>query len=152
VIAAVAVSVVPNQHSGMAAGINDTFRQVGIAVGIAVWGAILVGRGADKVAELLAGTPAASGERPRELLEAASSGNLDQALAAVAPPTRQLVANAAAEGFLTGLNVVLTLAALLSFAGAVLVLWLVRARTIERPPLEPERRPDSEALPEAADA
>jgi hypothetical protein len=146
------VSVVPNQHSGMAAGINDTFRQVGIAVGIAVWGAILVGRGADKVAELLAGTPAASGERPRELLEAASSGNLEQALAAVAPPTRQLVANAAAEGFLTGLNVVLTLAALLSFAGAVLVLWLVRARTIERPPLEPERRPDSEALPEAADA
>jgi EmrB/QacA subfamily drug resistance transporter len=37
VIANLAVSVVPNQHSGMAAGINDTFRQVGIAVGIAVW-------------------------------------------------------------------------------------------------------------------
>jgi EmrB/QacA subfamily drug resistance transporter len=152
VIAAVAVSVVPNHHSGMAAGINDTFRQVGIAVGIAVWGAILVGRGTDKVAELLAGTPAAGGARPRELIEAASSGNLDQALAAVAPPTRQLVANAAAEGFLSGLNVVLTLAALLSFVGALLVLWLVRERTIQRPPLEPKRQPDSEALPEAADA
>jgi MFS family permease len=152
VIATVAVSVVPNQHSGMAAGINDTFRQVGIAVGIAVWGAILVGRGTDKVAELLAGTPAAGGERPRELLEAASSGTLDQALVAVAPPARQLVANAAAEGFLSGLNVVLTLAALLSFVGAVLVLWLVREHTIQRPPLEPERQPDSEALPEAADA
>jgi EmrB/QacA subfamily drug resistance transporter len=152
VIADVAVSVVPKEHSGMAAGINDTFRQVGIAVGIAVWGAILVGRGADKVAELLAGTPAASGERPRELVEAASSGTLDQALAAVAPSARQVVANAAAEGFLSGLNAVLTLAALLSFAGAVLVLWLVRERIIERLPLEPERQPDSEALPEAADA
>jgi MFS family permease len=151
VIANLAVSVVPKQHSGMAAGINDTFRQVGIAVGIAVWGAILVGRGADKAAELLAGTPAASGEHPGELLEAASSGNLDRALAAVAPPARQVVANAA-EGFLTGLNAVLTLAALLSFAGALLVLWLVRERTIERPPLEPERQLDSEALPEAADA
>jgi EmrB/QacA subfamily drug resistance transporter len=152
VIAAVAVSVVPKQQSGMAAGINDTFRQVGIAVGIAVWGAVLVGRGADKVAELLAGTPAASGHRSRELLEAASSGNLDRALAAVAPPARQIVANAAGQGFLAGLNVVLTLAALLSLVGAVLILWLVRARTIEGPPQEPERQPDSEALPEAADA
>ena len=38
-------------------GINDTFRQVGIAVGIAAWGAIFLGRGADKVRELAAGTP-----------------------------------------------------------------------------------------------
>jgi EmrB/QacA subfamily drug resistance transporter len=153
VIANLAVSVVPNQHSGMAAGINDTFRQVGIAVGIAVWGAILVGRGTDRIAELLAGTSAASGERPRELVEAASSGSLDQALAAVAPSARQVVANAAGGGFLTGLNAVLTLAALLSFAGALLVLWLVREHEIQRPPLEPERQPQSdEALPEAADA
>jgi Na+/melibiose symporter-like transporter len=148
VIANLAVSVVPNQHSGMAAGINDTFRQVGIAVGIAVWGAILVGHGADKAAELMAGTPAASGEHPRELVEAASSGNLDQALAAIA---RQLAANAASQGFLTGLNAVLTLAALLSFAGAVLALWLVQARTIEGPPLGPERQLESEAVPEAAE-
>jgi EmrB/QacA subfamily drug resistance transporter len=152
VIAAVAVSVVPRQDSGMAAGINDAFRQVGIAVGIAVWGAILVGRGADRVAELTAGTSAASGERPRELVEAASSGSLDQALAAVAPPTRQVVANAAGEGFLTGLNEVLTLAALLSFAGALLVLWLVREHEIQPQPMEPEREPQSDALPEAADA
>jgi Major Facilitator Superfamily len=152
VIANLAVSVVPNQHSGMAAGINDTFRQVGIAMGIAVWGAILVGRGADKVAELTAGTPAAIGERPRELVEAASSGNLDQALATASPQAQQVVANAAGEGFLTGLNAVLTLAALLSFAGALLALWLVRARTLEGPPLGPERQPESEAVPEAAEA
>src|SRR6266545_2305170 len=81
VIADVALSVVPKERSGMAAGINDTFRQVGVAVGVAVWGAIFVGRGAAKVSELAAGTPAASGSRPRELVEAASSGNLHQALA-----------------------------------------------------------------------
>jgi hypothetical protein len=40
VIAEVAVSVVPKERSGMAAGINDTFRQVGVAVGIAVWGCV----------------------------------------------------------------------------------------------------------------
>jgi EmrB/QacA subfamily drug resistance transporter len=150
VIADVAVSVVPKEQSGMAAGINDTFRQVGVAVGIAVWGAIFVGRGADKVGELVAGTPAASGERPRALVEAASSGNLDQALAAVPPGARQSVSNAAREGFLTGLNDVLTLGALLSFAGAALALWLVREREIEREPVEPGRRPGAGALPEAA--
>jgi hypothetical protein len=47
----------------MAAGISDTFRQVGIPVGVAAWGAILVRRGAHKVAQLLAGTPTASGAR-----------------------------------------------------------------------------------------
>ena len=121
----------------MAAGINDTFRQVGVAVGIAVWGAIFVGRGADKVAELTAGTPAASGDHPRELVEAASSGNLDQALAAVPPPARGSASpNAAREGFLAGLNDVLLLGALVCFAGAVLALWLVREREIERAPAE----------------
>jgi predicted MFS family arabinose efflux permease len=79
VIADVAVSVVPKERSGMAAGINDTFRQVGVAVGIAVWGAIFVGRGSDEAEQVAAGSGAASGDRPRELVEAASSGSLDQA-------------------------------------------------------------------------
>jgi EmrB/QacA subfamily drug resistance transporter len=144
VIADVAVSVVPKERSGMAAGINDTFRQVGVAVGIALWGAIFVGRGADRVGELAAGTPAASGERPRELVEAASTGNLDHALAALPPQARQVAAEAAGEGFLTGLNDVLTLGAWLSFAGAVLALWLVREREIERESSEPETTPAPE--------
>jgi EmrB/QacA subfamily drug resistance transporter len=154
VVADVAVSVVPKERSGMAAGINDTFRQVGVAVGIAVWGAIFVGRGADKVAELTAGTPAASGGRPRELVEAASSGNLDQALQAVPPSARHTVADAAREGFLSGLNDVLTLGAVVSFAGAVLALWLVRERDIERAPIDTEQEGEAErevaSLPEAA--
>jgi hypothetical protein len=102
----------------------------------------------------VAETSGASGVRPRELIEAASSGKLDQALAAVAPQARQVVSNAAGAGFLAGLNTVLTLAALLSFAGAVLALWLVREHEIQRPPMEPERepKPESEALPEAAEA
>ena len=69
----------------MAAGISDTFRQVGVSVGVAVWGAIFVARGADKVSELAAGTPAANGDHPRQLVEAASSGDLDQAVAGLPP-------------------------------------------------------------------
>ena len=132
VIADVAVSVVPTERSGMAAGINDTFRQVGVAVGIAVWGAIFVDRGAHKVAELTAGTPAAAGARPRELVEAASSGSLDQALATMPANARGSVAHAAREGFLAGFNDVLLLGGLVAFAGAVLTLLLIRERDVER--------------------
>ena len=39
-LASTAVSVVPPQRAGMAAGVNNTFRQVGIATGIAGLGAI----------------------------------------------------------------------------------------------------------------
>jgi EmrB/QacA subfamily drug resistance transporter len=149
VIADVAVSVVPREQSGMAAGVNDTFRQVGVAVGIAVWGAIFVGRGADKVGELTAGTPFATGDRPHELVEAASSGSLDRALAAVPPGARHAVSNAAREGFLSGLNDILTLGALVSFVGAVLALWLVREREIERQPVEADGEPEQESEPAA---
>ena len=70
VIADVALCVVPKEQSGMASGINDTFRQVGIAVGIAAWGAIFLSRGAEEVEQLAAGTPGGTGERPRQLIEA----------------------------------------------------------------------------------
>jgi EmrB/QacA subfamily drug resistance transporter len=139
VIADVAVSVVPKEQSGMASGINDTFRQVGIAIGIAAWGAIFLGRGADKVAELTAGTPAGTGERPRLLVEAVSSGNLDSALAGVPAGARDGVETAAREGFLAGMNDILMLGGIFAFAGALAALWLVRERDIQRSePIEDE--------------
>jgi MFS family permease len=145
VIANVAVSVVPKEQSGMASGINVTFRQVGIAVGIAVWGAIFVGRGSDRVAALAAGTPAGSGDRPRQLVEAASSGTLDQALVAFPADSRDALATAARDGLIAGLNDVLTLAAAVSFVGAALALWLVREREIERVPHAMSERASSVA-------
>jgi hypothetical protein len=122
----------------MASGINDTFRQVGIAVGIAAWGALFLGRGAEKVSELAAGTPAADGDRPRQLMEAASSGNLNEALGSVPDGARETVAHAAREGFLAGMNEILLLGAVLSLAGAALALFLVREGEIEREEIRDE--------------
>jgi EmrB/QacA subfamily drug resistance transporter len=149
VIGDVALSVVPKERSGMAAGINDTFRQVGVAVGVAVWGAIFVAQGAAKVSDLTAGTATASGDHPRQLVEAASSGSLNQALAAVPQHAQPAIEHAAREGFLAGTNEVLTLGSVVCFAGAVLALWLVRERDIER---EPQEQQGSEAIPQAAAA
>ncbi len=55
-LASTAIGVVPPQRSGMASGINNTFRQVGIATGIAVLGAIFESAITSKLAPQLAGT------------------------------------------------------------------------------------------------
>src|SRR5215207_5032064 len=157
VIADVALSVVPKEQIGMAAGINDTFRQVGIAVGIAAWGAIFLGVGASRTQEL-AGN-AVSGGQARELVEATSSGGLNQAVAGLPEGAQATVANAAQQGFLHGMNEILVLGAALSFIGSILALWLVRERDIERETvLEDEREarrepaPALKAQPEGANA
>ena len=137
----------------MATGINDTFRQVGIAIGIAAWGAIFLGRGADKVSQLLAGTPGATGDRPRQLVEAVSSGNLDSAVANVPAGSRAGVANAAREGFLAGMNEILMFGGIFALAGAVAALWLVREGDIERSEaIETELSHLGEAVPEPVSA
>jgi EmrB/QacA subfamily drug resistance transporter len=153
VIADVALSVVPKERSGMAAGINDTFRQVGIAVGIAAWGAIFLGTGASKVQDVAGSS--VNGTEARHLVEATSSGALPQALSAVPQQARELTRNAAEQGFLHGLNSILLLGAILSFAGSALALWLVRENEIERETLvgtEFEAEVGPEPAPEPASA
>ena len=133
----------------MAAGINDTFRQVAIAVGVAAWGAVFLARGADKIATVAAGTPAAAGDHPRRLIEAASGGHLGSALAGLPHGARGLVETATRQGFLSGLNTILLIGALVAFAGAVVAAWLVREHEIER------EQPDvlaSSALPQPGSA
>ncbi len=131
-IADVAVSVVPKEQSGMASGINDTFRQVGVALGVAVWGAIFLGAGSSKVQELTG----LGADRSRELVEAPSSGNLDHALTQVPAGSREQVADAAREGFVAGFNNISVLGGILAFAAAIGAFLLVRERDIERGELE----------------
>jgi EmrB/QacA subfamily drug resistance transporter len=128
VIADVALSVVPKERSGMAAGINDTFRQVGIAVGVAAWGALFAAHGAAKI---VAQAPAAAGHG-RQLIEAVSSGRLHEAVGALPVGARSAVAHAARAGFLSGLNEILLLGGVLALLGGIAAALLVREHEIER--------------------
>jgi EmrB/QacA subfamily drug resistance transporter len=93
VIADVALSVVPKERSGMASGINDTFRQVGVSVGIAAWGALFLHSGSSKVESITSAT----GSQPRHLVEAVTNGQIPAGSGGV-------TAHAAREGFLSGFN------------------------------------------------
>src|ERR1700760_2102350 len=57
-----AIAVVPVQKSGMGSGINTTFRQVGIATGVAGLGAVFQSRVDSKISELLPRAPSGLGE------------------------------------------------------------------------------------------
>ena len=76
-IASVAIGVVEPARAGMASGINSTFRQVGIATGVAGARRDLPDRGSSsKLAELLP-------QAPDAFAEAVASGAAQSALAAV---------------------------------------------------------------------
>ena len=67
-LAATAVSVVEPRRAGMASGINNTFRQVGIATGIAGLGALLQSKAGSQVAASGRGDPQAFVNGMNEIL------------------------------------------------------------------------------------
>jgi EmrB/QacA subfamily drug resistance transporter len=115
-----AIAVVPVEKAGMGSGINTTFRQVGIATGVASLGAIFQARVDSKLSQLLPNAPDGLGEL------VASGGS--KAAAAVAPPgSRAEVTHASAVAFTSGFNEIILIAAVLSFIGATLGFLLVRS-------------------------
>ncbi|MCL5734836.1 MAG: MFS transporter [Actinobacteria bacterium] len=125
-LVATAVGVVPPSHAGMASGINSTFRQVGIATGIAVLGAIFIARIRSTVISQLAGTVLAA--QSHDIAVAAASGRIGLTLSSLPQVDRPLVAAATRAGFVDGLNLILLIAALLTFLAAVTSFFLIREK------------------------
>jgi EmrB/QacA subfamily drug resistance transporter len=127
-LASTAVDVVPPNRAGMGSGINSTFRQVGIATGIAALGAVFQQRVSTAVVaglEHVAGVPPALAQRASEEVVA---GRPQQALGAVPGPARATAAHVARSAFTGALDDILLIAAVVALAGAVLAAMLVRAR------------------------
>ncbi len=123
-LASTAIGVVPPQRSGMASGINNTCRQVGIATGIAVLGAIFQSSLSSGIAPKLAGTPAAG--QASTIARAVAAGGAQQVIAKVPAPERARAALAIHASFASALNDILLVGVIVAFAGAVLGLILVR--------------------------
>jgi hypothetical protein len=124
-LASTAVGVVPHNRSG----INNTFRQVGIATGIAAYGAIFQ----HEVSSRTLSTLTKSGQlgaivrgthgQLQSTFASGSTGRLAQSL----PPTlRNALVGAFHTAFAGALNEILLIAAALALAGAIGGLVLVR--------------------------
>jgi MFS family permease len=115
-LAQAAIGVVDPRKSGMASGINNTFRQVGIATGIAALGAVFQSHLQDKVSTALAGTPMAA--HAKEIAHGIAAGGGRQASG--------MLKNVANDAFISGLNELFLIGAVVAFAGALLGFVLVR--------------------------
>jgi EmrB/QacA subfamily drug resistance transporter len=125
-LASTAIGVVPPQRSGMASGINSTFRQVGTATGIAVLGSIFESSISSNLAPKLAGTPI--GARTAQIAHAVAAGGSQQVLRAVPPSQRARAAEVIHAAFAAAMNDILLVGGLVALAGAALGLVLVRGR------------------------
>jgi hypothetical protein len=134
-IASTALGVVPPARAGMASGINSTFRQVGIATGVAALGAVFQSRISSELATSLP-------QAPSSFSDAVSSGATDQAVASAPPQFQDQALSAANHAFVTAFNEILLIAAAVSIVGGVLGLLLVRQSDFVAPPAgEPTAEP-----------
>jgi hypothetical protein len=122
-LAATAVSTVRVERAGMASGINNTFRQLGIATGIAALGAVFSSRVTDRVVAGLQGVPSA-----HRIAAQLASGQASNAIAAAPAGERSRVGDVARASFVSGLNHILVIGAIVAACGAVLAALLVRRR------------------------
>jgi predicted MFS family arabinose efflux permease len=112
-LASTAIGVVPPQRAGMASGTNSTFRQVGIATGIALFGAIFEHH-------IRTSFPGITGAQ----LNALASGRLDQLRGQANPQVVQHVQSV----FIDGLQELFLVGTCIAAVGAVLAFALVRRR------------------------
>jgi hypothetical protein len=126
-LASTAIGVVPPEKAGMASGVNSTFRQIGIAAGIAAYGTIF-----NSALQHNLTSAAAVGSSAPRVAAMVRQGQVGQLLARLPAARRGVVAGAIRSGFAAGLNDLLIVTAVLAFAGAVCALLLIRSRDFVR--------------------
>jgi EmrB/QacA subfamily drug resistance transporter len=126
-LASTAVGVVRHDRAGMASGINSTFRQVGIATGIALLGTLFSNRVTEVVLSKVAATPGLSGKGPT-IADAVKSGEVRQLLAGLPAHSRSQVALITKTAFTTGLDRILLVAAIVAFVAGVISLAAIRGK------------------------
>ena len=136
IIAGVGLGAVRPERAGMATGAINTFRQVGVAVGIAGLGAIFEAKVRSGVVDALSAQagPAAA----RELGSAIAAGGTRQALDAVPAALRPALSNVALSALADGLGIVLLVSAGIVLLALLAALFLVRDTPAPQPvPGEP---------------
>jgi hypothetical protein len=126
-LASTAVGVVQPQQAGMASGINSTFRQVGIATGIALLGSLFSSHVKDSVIHQVATIKGLAGHG-QQLATAIQSGQAGQVISHLPPAARGSAAVVTKTAFTSGLNLILLVGAILALAAAVVCFLTIRTK------------------------
>ena len=145
-LASTAVGVVHHSRSGMASGINNTFRQVGIATGVAGLGAVFQHQIVVKTSAALSGPGVATNAG---FSKALVSGSVRQMAQHLPGPARANLLHAYSVGFTGALTSILLIAAGIAFLGAIAAFALIRSRDFVASQ-EPGAEGEAEPTPVAA--
>jgi EmrB/QacA subfamily drug resistance transporter len=126
-LASTAVGVVRPQQAGMASGISSTFRQVGIATGIALLGTLFSSSVKSYVTGHIASVPGLNG-RSGQIATAVQSGTISKTLASLPAKTRGPVGLITKSAFTNGLNQILLVAAVIALVSAVTAFATIRTK------------------------
>jgi len=129
-LASTAIGVVPPDKAGMASGVNSTFRQVGIATGIAALGSIFTSAIGDHLSGAL--PPSLAGQAA-SMTNAVRQGSVGQLIASVPAADRAAVGLALRSSFAAALNELLYVTAGVAIVGALCAVVLIRAKDFHRP-------------------
>jgi EmrB/QacA subfamily drug resistance transporter len=132
VLASSAISVVPPQRSGMASGANSTFRQVGIATGIAGLGTVFQTQIQHHTLAALgrsAAGQAVAAHGGAQLEGALAGGGVREALPSLpSEAARQALLDAYRVGFSASLDHLMVIGAVIAFIGSIASFALVRQK------------------------
>jgi hypothetical protein len=126
-LASTAVGVVPPQRAGMASGINSTFRQVGIATGIALLGTLFSNKVKDEVVARVTAVPGLS-HQGQQIAAAVQSGEIGRVIGRLPVHARQAVGLITRSAFTTGLNRILLVAAIIALVSGAVALAAIRGQ------------------------
>ena len=131
-LASTAIGVAPPERAGMASGINSTFRQIGIATGIAGLGAVFAHNVRIKIESMLAHVNAINGQAAHAIAAGvAQGGGPGGALAKLPTRARPTVLHVVHASFVAALNDIFLIGAIVAFVASALTLVLIRSRDFE---------------------
>jgi EmrB/QacA subfamily drug resistance transporter len=126
-LASTAVGVVAPQRAGMASGINSTFRQVGIATGIALLGTLFSNQVRDSIQHDLVLVPGLA-HKATQVASAIGSGQIGKLINRLPPPSGLVLSQLTRAAFTAGLNEILLVAAIIALASGLISLVSIRTR------------------------
>jgi EmrB/QacA subfamily drug resistance transporter len=132
-LASTAVGVVSHDRAGMASGINSTFRQVGIATGIALLGTLFSNRVTHIVIARVSAVPGLAG-KGQQIATAVKSGAVKQTIEQLPANTRGTVALITKTAFTAGLDRILLVGAIVAFVTGVVSLAAIRGKDFVQQP------------------
>ncbi len=114
------VTSLPLPKAGVGSAVNDTTRELGGALGVAVVGSILASLYRGDIAARIVGLPASAGAATKSL-----SGAL-QASATLAGPAGRSLADAARQSYVHAFDLTIMVTAVVALLASGLVSWLLR--------------------------